>query len=74
MSEEDGKTKKPALVSALEQAVAARDEWEAQAILKNWDEMPKSSDMKQESGGLFRQMFFGNLMGRRRGDQNDREK
>lgn len=50
------------LLKAIEQAVQGRLEWEAQAILKNWDAAP--SPETPESRGMIRQMFFGNLMGK----------
>lgn len=53
------------LLIALEQAVLERATWEGQALLKNWDEAPATPQATPEGGGFLRQMFFGNLMGRR---------
>jgi prephenate dehydrogenase len=60
---------KPAspLMSALTDAVAARQQWEAQAILKNWEEQPTGTPAAAaESGGFLRQMFLGGLGNRQR--------
>lgn len=56
---------KDPLLTALEEVVAARETWEAQAFLKRWDDAPTSS-ATEESKGMFRQMIFGNMMGSRR--------
>jgi prephenate dehydrogenase len=58
------------LQSALEQVVHDRLEWEGQAMLKAWDEAPRSE--RVESRNMFQQMFFGGLMGRR-GAQDTRK-
>jgi len=42
--------------------VDAREEWAAQAMLKNWD-VALAPEAPQSQGAI-RQMFFGNLMGR----------
>lgn len=63
------------LLAALEEVVAAREQWEAQAFLKRWDDdsaMPTSA-AATESKGMFRQMMFGNLFGGRQ-PSNDRAK
>lgn len=52
------------LLAALEETAQARLEWEAQAMLKNWDAMP-APEIPQ-SQGTIRQLFFGNLMGKSR--------
>jgi prephenate dehydrogenase len=52
------------LLAALEEAVAARSEWEAQAVRQNWEEAPETAQASAETPGFLRQMFFGNL-GRR---------
>lgn len=53
------------LLTALEAVVAERDQWEAQAFLKRWEDAPTSA-ATTETQGMFRQMLFGNLMGGRR--------
>lgn len=61
-----GDAKHP-LLAALEEVAAARDQWEAQAYLKRWDDddgLPPSA-ATAESKGMFRQMMFGNLFGSR---------
>ncbi len=50
------------LLTTLEQTVQARVEWEAQAVLKNWD--IASEPIPVEAKGSIRQMFFGNLLGK----------
>ncbi|MFN8491986.1 MAG: prephenate dehydrogenase [Caldilineaceae bacterium] len=50
------------LLAALKAAVDAREEWAAQAMLKNW-EVTLAPEVPQAPGAI-RQMFFGNLMGR----------
>jgi prephenate dehydrogenase len=54
------------LLAALEQAVQERTTWEAQARLKNWEEVPSTAQATGEGSGFLRQMFFGNLMGGKR--------
>ena len=56
---------KDPLLAALEDVVAARETWEAQAFLKRWEDAPTSA-ATEESKGMFRQMLFGNMMGGRR--------
>ena len=55
-----------ALLTALIGIEDERIEWEAHARLKNWEESASSSQSR-ESGepGMLRQMFFGNMFGRR---------
>jgi prephenate dehydrogenase len=53
------------LLTALEEAVAERSQWEGQALIKSWDEAPASATAAAESSGFLRQMFLGNLMGKR---------
>jgi prephenate dehydrogenase len=60
------------LQTALEQVVHDRLEWEGQAMLKAWDEAPRSE--KVESRNMFQQMFFGGLMGRRGAQDTRKEK
>ena len=63
----NGKDEKHPLLAALEEVVAQRDRWEAQAFLKRWDDDGSTpSAATAESKGMFRQMIFGNLMGGRR--------
>jgi hypothetical protein len=57
-----------ALLAALEQVVNERLSWEGQAMLKQWEQAPQSE--RPESRGMFQQMLFGNLMGRRTGGSN----
>ncbi|NJN81577.1 MAG: prephenate dehydrogenase/arogenate dehydrogenase family protein [Caldilineaceae bacterium] len=52
------------LMGRLKEVIEARRSWATQAMLKNWDDAPEPQE-KVESSGLFRQMFFGNLMNRR---------
>lgn len=59
------KDAKDPLLTALEEVVAAREIWEAQAFLKRWEDAPTSA-VTDESKGMFRQMLFGNMMGGRR--------
>lgn len=54
-----------ALLAALEDATVARTTWEAQAMLKNWEEQAERQ-APVETSGFFRQMFFGNLGGKRK--------
>jgi prephenate dehydrogenase len=67
-SVDDQKGKDP-LLAALEEVVNARETWEAQAFLKRWEDAP-TTGAAAESKGMFRQMLFGNMMGRR-GKAND---
>jgi prephenate dehydrogenase len=53
------------LLAALTEAVAARQTWEAQALLKNWEESV-ATPTSVESGGFLRQMFLGGLGNRQR--------
>lgn len=59
------------LLTALKQAVRARDEWETQAILKNWEELPQMET--GEGRGMLQQMLFGNLF-RGRSAPDEKEK
>ena len=49
------------LLTALEYVVAERGTWEAQTVLKNWEETPGSSAAAAESSGFLKQMFLGGL-------------
>jgi prephenate dehydrogenase len=53
------------LLAALEQVVEERITWEAQALLQKWDAPPSTAQVTAEGSGFLRQMFFGNLMGKR---------
>jgi prephenate dehydrogenase len=53
------------LLDTLEAVTDARMTWEAQAILKNWEEQAERA-APAETSGFFRQMFLGNLGGRRK--------
>jgi prephenate dehydrogenase len=64
-AKEDDKPKHP-LLAALTDAVEARQVWETQAIVKNWDEQPNASASGVESSGFFKQMFLGGLGSRQR--------
>ncbi len=57
------------LLAALEEAVAARSQWEGQALIKSWDEAPAPSAATAESSGFLRQMFLGNRVGSKRSDK-----
>ncbi len=48
---------------ALAQVEQERAEWEAQAMLKRWEDLPTPA-VAAEPHGMLRQMFFGNLMGK----------
>lgn len=54
------------LLAALKEAVQARDSWETQAIVKNWEEQPSAPATTAESSGFLRQMFLGGLGNRQR--------
>ena len=56
----DAKESTPSLLAALTEAVQARETWETQVIVKNWEEMP-SGPTAAESSGFLRQMFLGGL-------------
>jgi prephenate dehydrogenase len=61
-----GTDSKTPLLAALESAVAEREQWEGQALLKKWDEAPTAAvGAGTESSGFLRQMFFGRLIGGR---------
>jgi prephenate dehydrogenase len=61
------------LQTALKQAVRAREEWETQALLKNWDETPRPD--AAEGRGMLQQMFFGNLLrGRSAPDEKEKDR
>lgn len=51
------------LLTVLKSVVDKRLTWEGQAILKAWDEAPQSPQV--QGRGMFQQMFFGGLMGRK---------
>lgn len=59
------------LQAQLDEVVTERLRWEGQVILKQWDDAPKPE--RAEARGMFQQMFFGGLMGRR-GGPSDKEK
>jgi prephenate dehydrogenase len=66
---EDGET--DVLLTTLEDVEAEREDWAIHAELKNWDEGSPSVENKgKEDSGMLRQMFFGNMFGRRQ--QGDR--
>jgi len=54
------------LLAALSEAVAARQIWETQAVLKNWEESPTAPAATVEASGFLRQMFLGGLGNRQR--------
>lgn len=55
------------LLTVLEQVVAEREQWEAQAFLKRWDDpVTAATTPPTESRGMLRQMFFGNIAGRKK--------
>lgn len=53
------------LLAALDEAVQARSVWEGQALIKSWEETPRTATPQAESSGFLRQMFLGNFMGKR---------
>ncbi|MEM7537886.1 MAG: prephenate dehydrogenase/arogenate dehydrogenase family protein [Chloroflexota bacterium] len=55
----------PQLLTLFEQLATAREDWEAKANLKRWDDPSEVEITKQEGQGLLQQMFFGGLMGNR---------
>jgi prephenate dehydrogenase len=65
-SDKDAETNPSPLMSALNNAVQARQTWEAQSILKNWEEQPSAPAAAAESAGFLRQMFLGGLGNRQR--------
>ncbi|MEX1018054.1 MAG: prephenate dehydrogenase/arogenate dehydrogenase family protein [Litorilinea sp.] len=71
-TDKDGDTAADPLLKALTEATRARADWETSAILKKWEELPQNDAPKSGESGFLRQMFFGNLMGRRGGDSRDR--
>lgn len=54
------------LLAALTEAVQARQTWEAQVILKNWEEQTNSPAAAPEASGFLKQMFLGGLGNRQR--------
>lgn len=70
-AEPEGDEKHP-LLAALENAVEERDVWEAQTITKNWEERPTTGSSNINSGGFLRQMFLGNLMGKKGNNHSER--
>ncbi|RIK54839.1 MAG: hypothetical protein DCC57_06185 [Chloroflexi bacterium] len=52
------------LRAVLEEAVAAHTQWEGQALIKSWSDAPPSQP-SGEGPGFLRQMFLGNLGGKR---------
>lgn len=65
-----GEDEHPLLV-ALREAWRAREIWETQAILKDWDMVPQLE--APSSGGFMQQMFFGNLFRGRGVSDRERE-
>jgi prephenate dehydrogenase len=63
LADEENAADKSALLAALEAVVDERLAWEGQAMLKQWDDAPASE--RVEARGMFQQMFFGGLAGRR---------
>lgn len=61
----DNEGDSPELLTLLNGLAHARDDWEAQAELKRWDDPAQLKPVTKESQGLLRQMFFGGLMGNR---------
>ena len=58
------------LLSALQEAVQARQTWEGQVIVKNWEEQPDTPKVTAtESTGFLRQMFLGGLGNRQRNNR-----
>jgi hypothetical protein len=60
----DGKEAKPLptpLMAALKEAVQARETWETQVIVKNWEEQPNAPAAAAEASGFLKQMFLGGL-------------
>ena len=54
------------LHTLLKDVEAERMDWEIHAELKDWDESSPTLERKdKEESGMLRQMFFGNMFGRR---------
>ncbi|MEZ4735750.1 MAG: prephenate dehydrogenase [Caldilineaceae bacterium] len=53
------------LLTTLEQVVEQRQQWEAQAFLKRWEDPATTPNQTAEARGMFRQMLFGNMGARR---------
>lgn len=49
------------LLAALQEAVEARARWEAAAQRGDWEGRPGAADAAESGGGMFRQLFIGNL-------------
>lgn len=62
----EGEAKPHPLMAALGEAVQARQTWESQAILKNWEEQPNAPAGTPEASGFLKQMFLGGLGGNRK--------
>jgi prephenate dehydrogenase len=54
------------LLAALTEAVQAREMWETQVIVKNWEELANAPASAVESSGFLKQMFLGGLGNRQR--------
>lgn len=61
----EAEDKESPLLAALVDAVQARQSWEAQAVLKNWEEQAPAP-AGTESSGFLRQMFLGGLGNKQR--------
>ncbi len=53
------------LLDALRSAEDERIDWEVHAQLKNWEESASGQAKENADPGMLRQMFFGNMFGRR---------
>lgn len=66
LSNEPEAGKEDVLLTTLEDVEAERIDWEIHAELKDWDESSPTLERKdKEESGMLRQMFFGNMFGRR---------
>jgi prephenate dehydrogenase len=66
LREEPEEGEPDALLNALKDVEAERIDWEVHAELKNWEEgSPAVERRDKEESGMLRQMFFGNMFGRR---------
>lgn len=56
-------------VAAVQSAANAREAWEAQALLRNWEAGPPAAADANSGNSVFRSLFLGNLGRRKQPDQ-----
>ena len=59
------------LFSALDETIDARLDWESQVKFKQWSDPSDVAVPERSSGGIMRQMFFGNMFSRRATKEDD---